>query len=512
MFNNLDVPHVLQYHADTRADHPFLIWEPFEGAGKTWTYAEFNEDVCRIGAGLKAKGIKAGDTILLHFDNCPEILLAWYACARIGAVALTTNARSAGAELEYFAENSGAVAAITQPKFRDLVAQSCKEIKWMLLSETDNGALPEKRVDAEESFDNLLGDPKDAPLRPADPLLDVGVQYTSGTTSRPKGVVWTHANALWGGRTCSMQQDLRPEDIHLVYLPLFHTNAQAYSVLSSLWVGATIVVQPRFSASRFWEVSLKHSCTWTSMVPFCLKALLDKPVPKHSYRLWGNGICEPASDAHFNVKTIGWWGMTETIAPGVVGSVHFPNTPMTMGRPSIGVEIAVVGPDGGDVSPGETGDLKIRGIPGISLFKEYLNNLDATENSFDEEGFFVTGDRVTMLPDGYLAFADRDKDMMKVGGENVAASEIERVIATLPEVAEVAVVARKDKMLDEVPVAFLLVPGGVVPDDFENQVIDLCRSQLADFKVPREVRIVTELPRSTLEKIAKNKLRAQLDG
>ncbi len=516
-FSGFDVPHLLAVHAAARPNHPFLIWEPFEGAPRTWTYAQFAHETACVAAGLKARGVRPGERVLIHLDNCPETIIAWYACAHLGAVAVTTNARSVGDELAYFSDHAGVVGAITQPKFAELVAASCKAIKWLAITETDNGApaAPGARPQKSESFAALYGDAADVPLRAADPDANVGVQYTSGTTSRPKGVVWTHANALWGGKVCAMHEDLRPDDVHLVYLPLFHTNAQSYSVLAALWVGGTIVVQPRFSASRFWSVSLKHRCTWTSMVPFCLRALMEHPVPEtHHYRLWGNGVASLPTDAHFRVRTIGWWGMTETITHGIISDVNVPAPPMSIGKPATSYEIAVVNDDGTPSAVGETGGLLIRGIPGLSLFKEYLNNAQATEESFDENGFFITGDRVQLLADGYIRFADRDKDMLKVGGENVAASEIERVVMTVPGIQECAVVARKDKMLDEVPVAFLLVPGGeaAAPADLKEKVMAACRQGLADFKHPRDIHIVAELPRSTLEKIAKAELRKIVEG
>jgi crotonobetaine/carnitine-CoA ligase len=143
------------------------------------------------------------------------------------------------------------------------------------------------------------------------------------------------------------------------------------------------------------------------------------------------------------------------------------------------------------------------------LFKEYLNNPEATESSFNDQGFMITGDRVKLLASGDLQFGDRDKDMLKVGGENVAASEIERVVGAVAGVAECAVVAKRDPMLDEVPVVFVLPPDGDTADGdtLAGQVMAACQSSLADFKVPREVHVVNELPRSTLEKIAKAKLR-----
>ncbi len=204
--------------------------------------------------------------------------------------------------------------------------------------------------------------------------------------------------------------------------------------------------------------------------------------------------------------------MTETITHGIVGRPHLDNRPMSMGRPAPEYEIAVVRDDGSPVDPGETGSLRIRGIRGLSLFAEYLGNAQATADSFDPDGWFLTGDTVTLHDDGFISFADRDKDMLRVGGENVAASEIERVIATLPLAHEVAVVGRPHPMLDEVPVAYVMVAGGVdkAPPDYADQVLAACRDKLADFKVPAEVRLVDDFPRSTIEKIAKNTLRAAL--
>jgi crotonobetaine/carnitine-CoA ligase len=509
-----DIRTLLEVQAQLRRDHPFLVWRPFSGPGHTWTYGQFLERIRRFAAGLHGRGVRAGDRVLVHLDNCPETIIAWFGCAWMGAVAVTTNAKSSADELAYFAGHSGAVAGITQPKFAQLVAGACRDLRWLAVTETDNGddAGP-NRPEPSQSFERIDGDPASLPDRPRDPMAPFSVQYTSGTTSRPKGVLWTHANALWGARVNAEHETLRADDVHLVALPLFHTNAQAYSVLATLWAGATAVILPRFSASRFWEISLEHRCTWFSMVPFCSRAIMDQEVPPHHYRLWGSGVCEPPTDAHFGVKTLGWWGMTETITHGTIGSVHLPNASLSMGRPApeYGIRVSV---DGRPAQPGETGDLSILGVRGLSLFAEYLNNPQATADSFDADGYFQTGDRVTVGADGWLYFADRSKDMLKVGGENVAASEIERVIMTVPGVLEAAVVARKDRMLDEVPVAFVRAPEVPVAQRaaLATAVEDACRSTLADFKRPREVRVVDELPRSTLEKIAKAELRKLIEA
>lgn len=514
-FNGFDIPALVALQAQRRPDHPFIVWEPFDGAGETWTYARFADDVSRIAAGLAKRGVRSGDRVLVHLDNCPETLLAWYACAHLGAVAVTTNARSSADELAYFAGHSRAVAAITQPAFAELVSGASRDFRFIAVTAHDNGAPPAAGFapGKAERFEVLYGDAADAPPRARDPAHPIGVQYTSGTTSRPKGVLWTHANALWGARINALHEDLHEDDVHLVHLPLFHTNAQAYSVLATLWAGGTAVIMPKFSASRFWPLSLKHRCTWTSVIPFCVKALMNVERPaSHFYRFWGSAVCEPPTDEHFGVRSIGWWGMTETITHGIVGSAHLPNESMSCGRPAPEYGIVIEDDDGRPVRPGETGHLLVQGVPGVSLFKEYLDNPQAMEDAYDARGLFRTGDRVTLLESGFIRFSDRDKDMLKVGGENVAASEIERVVMTVKGVREAAVVAKKHPMLDEAPVVFVIAEDSATQESLSDSILAACRSTLASFKVPHEVRVVADMPRSTLEKVAKAQLRKLLDA
>jgi crotonobetaine/carnitine-CoA ligase len=308
----------------------------------------------------------------------------------------------------------------------------------------------------------------------------------------------------------ALHMRLSEDDITLAFLPLFHTNAQSYSMLGSMWVGATMVLQPRFSASRFWEVSLRQRCTWCSLIPFCVKALMEQPKPeRHPYRFWGPAISMPVASAHFNVPTFGWWGMTETITQGITGDPAHPGPNLCIGRPSPGYDISIRRGDGSECGPGERGALFIRGVRGVSLFKGYDRNPEANAKAFDADGWFDTGDLVRIDEAGNLYFGDRHKDMLKVGGENVAASEIEVVMMETGWVRECAVVAQKHAMLDEVPVAFVL-PAAEAPADVAERLLAVCRERLANFKVPRRIELVDDMPRSTLEKIAKNVLRERL--
>ncbi|MEG3126141.1 AMP-binding protein [Sphingomonas sp. GB1N7] len=497
-FEGQDIRTLLDDKSVARADHAFLVWEPFAGVARQWSYAEFVGRVRGVAAGLHARGVQPGQRVLIHLENCPEFLFAWFGCAYLGAVAVTTNTKSVADDIRYFAGHCGAVGGVTSAAFADVVADALGDGAWLVvIDDAGGGAL--------EAF---TGDSALLPKRVADQHAEFGIQYTSGTTARPKAVVWSHANALWGGRVSAMHEGLAQDDVHLVFLPLFHTNAQVYSVLASLWAGATVVRQPRFSASRFWPVSLRNGCMWTSVVPFCTAALKSQPVPaRHSYRFFGTAVRFTDVEDILGVRTISWWGMTETVTHGIVSAPTRPVAPLGMGSPSPAYEILVLDTDMRPISPGEVGDLYVRGRRGVPLFVEYAGHPYATAAAFTPDGLFITGDRVMLGGDGSLFFIERAKDMLKVGGENVAASEIERVIAMVPGVREVAVAARPHPMLDEVPVAF------VIADDDPSiaaRIEAICLTALAPFKRPVEVRLVDDLPRVTLNKVSKAALRAML--
>ena len=511
MTEGRDVPWLLNQWATRTPDKTFLAWEPFNGKSRSWSYAQMQNNVRSVAAALYQRGVCPGDKVLVHLDNSPEFLMSWFACAALGAVAVTTNTRSVARDMIYFAEHAEVVAAITQPCFAKLVYESAPNIKFLAVTDNNAG----EPADTEESishipFAELLAETAICPERPTATMADLSIQYTSGTTSRPKAVLWTHANAIWGAQANAAHLRLVHEDVCLTFLPLFHTNAQSYSMLGSLWVGGTVVLQPKFSASRFWPVSLKHGCTWSSLIFFCIKALTEHPVPeKHHYKFWGPAVSLPGVETTFGVKTFGWWGMTETITQGIVGDLDHPGPKFCIGRAAMGYDISIRRPDGSEIGAGERGALYIRGVRGVTLFKEYFKNPEATEKSFDSDGWFDTGDLIRMDEHGNLYFGDRDKDMLKVGGENVAASEIEAVIYETGWVKECAVVGQKHAMLDEVPVAFV-IPVADAPSSLKEHIINACRNNLAEFKVVGQVHIVEEFPRSTLEKIAKNKLRERL--
>src|SRR5258708_9205392 len=168
-FAGLDVPWLLRMRAGSRRNHPFLIWAPFEAPARSWSYGEFHDRVGALAAGLVKRGVAPGEYVLIHLDNCIEAMLAWFACVELGAIAVTTNTRSAPAEMEYFAGHCGAVAAITQPAYAETISAHCRGLRWIAVISHDAGTAPANAAPRGERFEALLADSPDRPPRATHP-------------------------------------------------------------------------------------------------------------------------------------------------------------------------------------------------------------------------------------------------------------------------------------------------------------------------------------------------------
>lgn len=505
-FDGLNLNLLLEQRALDRRDHPFLIWAPFDGPPKTWSYGDFATDAARLASGMSARGIGVGDRVLAHFENCPEALLVRFALARLGAICVATNAMAAGPELSYYAECSRASAAITQAKFAELVSSHAKNVRWTAVADVTNSG-------SSYSSDCLRTQSAEpAPAHPASHSDPAAIMFTTGTTGKPKGVVWTHANVLWAAQYGAQVYGHRGKDISLIFLPLFHVVGLCWSFLPVLWAGGTAVLQPKFSKSRFWPASLDHRATLTSQVIFTSMALNTEPAPeRHFYRQWTVARADTASQSHNRIPHfVPSWGMTELMAPAIHGDPNLAAAEGALGKPSLAHQIRVVSSDGTPVRPGETGELSIKGIRGLSIFLEYDGNEAATRAAFDGDGFFLTGDRVTLLDAGWLKISDRASDLIKVGGEGVSPAEVESVVRGVPGVRDVAVVGARDGSYGQVPVAFVETENEF-GEDLEIKILKSCQSSLAKYKVPRRVVILSELPRVGNAKVSKAKLRQMLE-
>ncbi len=498
-----DIVDLLETRAREQPDRLLLAWEPFEGAEREWSRGAFLDDVRRVAGGLAQRGVRPGDRVLLHANNCPEFLLTWFGCAWIGAVCVVLNPKSATDELAFFADHTGAVGIVTQrglPGTPPSTGAGAHRLRWQIVIDAGD-------ADDTAGFASL----HDAPVERVrlDPLAPGSMMFTSGTSSRPKAVVWSRANALWAAQSCAAGIGLLRSDIVLVPLPLYHVVGLAWSVLPALHAGATIVLLPRFSASRFWPVALARRCTFAPHVQFTSAALFGQPVPPaHAFRLWCNSVWLPEYERHFGVPILGWWGMTELLAPGILGQADRAVAPGAIGWVAPGYAARMAGSGGASLAPGEVGEVEILGERGRTLFAGYFNDEEANAAAFTADGWFRTGDRMKVHADGSIQFLERARDVIKCGGEGVSPAEVERVVRAVPGVADVSVVGRADGAMGEVAVAFVVPTDASASTEALSREIDAaCRALLAGFKVPREIRFLASLPLVGINKVAKGELR-----
>jgi len=510
IFEGQDIPSRLATLARERGDQPFLIWEPRSGRSEQWTYGQFWQQVRRVAAELHARGICPGDRLLLHSDNCPEMIIAWYATATLGAMAVTTNTASTASELAYFASQAGVRAAITQPAYAELITEHAGRLDWIAVTRDNSGEPAQAGSSYGESFDRLLdADPEALPKRQPHPLLAAGIVYTSGTTSRPKAVLHSHANFLWAGHVGARVLGLAAHDRHMAYMPLFHTNSQLWSTAAVLGAGASIVLLPRVTVRGYWDVVVKHGVTHSTMMPLIERAIAADPVPRgHRLKRLNAGRAPKAFAARCGCEAVAAYGMSETVTYTLHTDTARDWPADSIGRPAPGYEMMLVQPDTQEpCGPDEQGELWVRGTRGVQLFLEYYNDPVATANAFTPDGWFRTGDIMRRDEQGQYYFCDRSKDRLKVGGENVSAHEVEVVVSQVPGVAEVAVVGQPEPALGEVPVAFVLRTANASEEDVTVAIHAHCEQALSRFKRPRAVYFLADLPRAALGKIAKQRLR-----
>ncbi|WP_175892899.1 class I adenylate-forming enzyme family protein [Burkholderia cepacia] len=492
----------------SKADKPFLILESLSGHRHQVSNVEMSEHVERTANLLTNRGIGATHRVILHCGNELEFVSAFLACLKLSVVVVTTNTRLTAPEFEYCLEHSGASFVLTQQRFSEVVRSARLDEKYIIWLDASPTPAPSTSADTAALVHH-------SEQRASD-ILDLAVvQYTSGTTGRPKGVRLTRANLVYGAYAAADTEGLTEADTVLVHLPLFHINALCWSLLGVIWAGATLVLMDGFSPEFFWRAAIRNRCTWAAMIAYSIAKLRDHPVPeKHHFRCWGWGLSDPEVDTHFGVATIPWYGMTETIAPAVIGIGAFGANPVgSMGRPSPHVRIRLVDANEAELTDNRRGQIQISGVPGISLFDGYLDDPDATAKAFDEQGWFSTGDFAGWVEGGYLRYAGRLKDLFRVGGEMVSPVEIEVLVKSIPGVQDVGVVSAPHRTLGEVPV-LAVVPNSTVGDleSFAQYLIERCTEALASYKVPRTIFFRTALPHSTLHKVDRKALKLELEA
>jgi len=495
---------VLAHHATRTPDKAITVFE-----GETTTYGDMAGRAVALAGGLSERGVDRGDVVALLSYNCPEFLETIFAANYLGAIAMPINWRLAAPEVRYILEHSGARALVCDEPLVDLADEATMGAEATLLRACVSPTAPGGWA----TLTDLRATPTTA-ARVSAAADDVHrLMYTSGTTGRPKGVMITHANLAWKNLAHLVEFGFTSADLGLACGPLYHVGALDLTTTSLIAAGATTVIHRSFEASAVVDELERSRVTTVWLAPAMVNAIMSLPdIDRRdlsSVRVIINGgekMPIPLIERIQRTFPSAWfadaYGLTETVS----GDTFLDRESIvrklgSVGRPCLYTELDIWGEDRRSLPAGERGEIVMRGP---KIFKGYWRDPDATAVAF-AGGWFHTGDIGVCDDDGYLYIVDRLKDMIVSGGENIAGSEVERVLYEHDAVLEVAVVGRPDDRWGEVPVAFVVLrPGVTVTAD---ALLEHCRAQLARFKVPKEITFLDALPRNPSGKVLKRELR-----
>jgi acyl-CoA synthetase (AMP-forming)/AMP-acid ligase II len=487
--------------ADSLARIPFLREERDPGGRclgdgeRTLDNTAFAGAVRRLAGRLADLGVSPGDNVAVMAPNCTEIVTTMFAAWHHGSALTPVNPALTDDEARYQLEDSASAVLVGDERARLLADQL--EIAWVDVRSVH--AAPADR-DTHEPETPPLAQPDDFAL----------VIYTSGTTGRPKGVLLDHANITAMSASLVEHFDLTAADTSLLVLPLFHANGLIASVVSVLRAGGDVVVAPRFSPSTFWDLVEEHRPTYFSAVPTMyavLDATTEREVDTSSLRFVICGAAPmPAElitrfEERFDVAVVEGYGLSEGSVASTINPVAGPRKPGTVGVALPGQEVAVVSSTGERQPVGLRGEVVIRGA---NVMRGYLGRPEETAKVL-RDGWLHTGDVGTIDEDGYLRIVDRIKELIIRGGENIYPKEIEECLYGHPSVLEAAVVGHPHPVLGEVPVAYVAAKPGLAVT--EDELRAHCASSLARYKVPEAVHVLAELPKNSVGKLVKARLR-----
>lgn len=473
-----------------------------------WTFEQLNKRVSRLAAYLEAQNVHEGDRIAVLSKNSEVLSSALFAAGRLGATLVVLNWRLKAEELEYILSNSKPSALIYEEEFEQTVEQLAgSESKLVLISSglKGLGANYEAIVSITQGFLPVLENHAVE--------HSAVIMYTSGTTGHPKGAMISHGAMIAGSQANSCTLDWRQDHRFLLIAPMFHIGGLS-PLVTNILKGSTTILLPDFDPVQVWETIAQERVTSLMTVPVMLQALLTvagkMPVDSSSLQWVTCGasavptsLIEAGMAAGIDVQQV--YGSTE-----FGGAISFWTPEMgldkagSQGKALLGGEVKVVDVETYKTLPaGEKGEIWCRGP---MMFDGYWDNPEATQGALSG-GWYRTGDVGYLDDEGFIYVVDRCKDMIISGGENIYPAELEAVIQSLPGVAEVAVVGRKDERWGEVPVAYVVTkPDAEVTSE---AVMGICREQLAGFKCVKAVNFIDALPRSAVGKVLKRALLEQ---
>jgi fatty-acyl-CoA synthase len=534
---------LLRRRAADRADVEALVYPAFAQGGveRRLTYAQLDARVDAVARGLIKLGIEAGEHVAVWAPNVPDWVPLEFALARIGAVLVTVNSALSRREVAYVLQQSKAVAVLHTTlcgkneisrsldalfKDGDPAVARVRQRVWLPLLPDDEPPMavaPDGSVSAIQTLQSVVergAGVSDETLAGREHACRaeqlVNIQYTSGTTGFPKGVMLSHANIVGNAHTLARRMGLLPEDRLAMVVPLFHCFGCVVCVLGACSVGATLCAIPAFEPGAALRLVDEERCTVLHGVPTMFSAMLaHEDSRKRNIRTLRTGFAAGAPCPVPLMKQIVevlhcpgiavTYGLTEA-SPGVSGSK--PDEPLevrceTIGKPLEGVEVRIVSPTTGkDAAKGRPGELWVRG-PNVML--GYHDDADATAAAITPDGWLRTGDQCVLDKQGNLHITGRIKDIIIRGGENIAPAEIENVLREHADILEAAVVGVPHEHFGEIVGAALILKHGATPDPAAYAA--LLQGRVAAFKVPERWQIVDALPLTGSGKVQKYKLR-----
>jgi HIP---CoA ligase len=528
------VPALLSAAADEFGDLEALV----DGAAR-WTFGELVTEVRRCAAAMIASGVAPGDRVAVWAPNGRRFVVAALGAVSVGAVLVPVNTRFKGEEATWILGKSAARLLMVHDGFlgndylgmlRAAPPAALPAAPGRLVASLpalqDVVTLGERNAPDATEFEDFLSRGNGVAFGPVTARQDaVGEDdaadmfFTSGTTGRPKGAMTTHAQNVRVFEAWSDGVGLRRGDRYLLVNPLFHTFGYKAGLLACLIKGATLVLQPVFDVEQALALIATERITVLPGPPTLYASLLDHPARSGadlgSLRLAVTGAAVvPVAlvermRAELFPEVVIAYGLTESCGTVTVGDrrADAQTIATTVGRPIPGTEVIVTDSDGRAQPAGESGEVLVRGY---NVMRGYFDEPAATAEAIDADGWLHTGDVGVLRSDGLLRITDRIKDVFIVGGFNVYPAEVEQLITRHPAVSEAAVIGVPDDRLGEVCRAYVIPRRGAEIDPAE--IIEFCRDRLANFKVPRSVEIVAELPRNAAGKVLKYVLRADASG
>jgi fatty-acyl-CoA synthase len=468
--------------------------------GVVVTYRELDERASRLAAALRAAGYAVGDRIATITGNSADHVVLFFACAKAGLVLVPLSWRLSPRELAEQLDTADPVLLLVEDEFQTVARAALDRLTRPL----PTGALGAHGVEQSVPHPGRRAEPPATRrhVRDDDPLLIV---FTSGTTSRAKGAVLTHANCFWTNLSLSKTISIGEHDVVLAVMPQFHVGGWNIQPLLAWWSGATVVLERTFDPGRVLHLIAERRITTMMGVPANYLFLAQHPefartdLSSLGHAVVGGAPMPPALLRTWHARGVSLtqgYGLTEA-SPNVL---CLPDREATRrvgsaGLPYAHVDVAVADPATGEVLDGPAeGELLVSG-PGV--FAGYFRDPDATGAAL-HDGWLRTGDLVRRDADGYFTIVDRLTDVYISGGEGVSPAEVESVLISHPAVADVAVVGVPDERWGEAGSAWVVLRPGAITDAAE--LTEFARGSLAGYKVPRDIRFIDEIPRSTASK------------